>query len=270
MKSRKSVSQTVDEMERSGSLNLHFPELVGLLPDQTPSAILQALGRLQKEGRVVHVSRGAGHWLIVPLQHAALGAPPLEAWLDAYFRNSLKLPYYVGLLSAAEMLGSSPYGVMVTQVFVEKPRRSLSVGRHRLDFLTKTRIDHLPVNWHETPDGRLRISSPELTVCDLVQRHADIGGLARTHEVLKGLWSLCKPDDLAKVAFASVPLPVIQRLGALLNLDGAQHLAGPLAAGLHDRNLRSVSLEISPGMEKHHMDDLFKVWMPRETPGANS
>jgi len=112
----------------------------------------------------VPVSRGSEHWLIVPLQYAIAGSPPLETWLDSYLRKTLQVPYYVGLLSAAEVYGASPYAVMVTQVMVEHRRRTVIVGRHEIVFHTRTRIETMPTRWHETADGRFRVSTPELTV----------------------------------------------------------------------------------------------------------
>src|SRR5690606_38974539 len=99
------------------------------LPHASTEALRKALYRQQRTGRLVPLSRGSDHWLIVPLQYAASGSPPLEAWLDVYLRKTLGTPYYVGLLSAAETYGASPYAVMVTQVMVQSKRRPIRVGR---------------------------------------------------------------------------------------------------------------------------------------------
>ena len=87
----------------------------------------QALYRKQARGRLVRLSRGSGLWRIVPLRYALVGAPPLETWLDRYLSKTLHIPYYVGLLSAAETYGASPYAGMVTQVMTVKSRRPITV-----------------------------------------------------------------------------------------------------------------------------------------------
>ncbi|MGT2460101.1 type IV toxin-antitoxin system AbiEi family antitoxin (plasmid) [Cupriavidus basilensis] len=171
------LSAVLDASERAGKLNLRADEIRAALPDLSQEALRQALYRQQRRGRIIRLSRGAGHWLIVPLQHATAGAPPLETWLDRYLSKTLHTPYYVALLSAAEAYGASPYGVMVTQVMVPERRRPITVGRHEVVFHTRTQIACMPTRWHESPEGRFRISTAELTALELVQRETMLGEL---------------------------------------------------------------------------------------------
>ena len=97
----RSLSDLLDAAEQVGRLNLCTREIHDDLPGVSAEALRQALYRQQKKGRVVRLSRGSDHWLIVPLQYAKSGAPPLEVWLDRYLRKTLGIPYYVALLSAA-------------------------------------------------------------------------------------------------------------------------------------------------------------------------
>ena len=178
------LSAVLDAAERSGKLNLRTEDIRAELPGVSPAALHQALHRQQRRGRLVRLSRGSDHWLIVPLQHAASGAPPPEAWLDRYMSKTLGVPYYVTLLSAAETYGASPYAVMVTQVMVPERRRPITVGRHEVVFHTRARIEDMPTRWHETPDGRFKVGTPELTALELVERVALVGGMARVVGVL--------------------------------------------------------------------------------------
>ena len=81
---RSPLREFLDQSERFGRLNLRVEEIANALPELTSSALDQALNRQRRRGRLVRLSRGAGHWLIVPLQHAESGSPPLETWLDLY------------------------------------------------------------------------------------------------------------------------------------------------------------------------------------------
>ena len=212
----KSLSSVLDAAERTGKFNLRTEEIRAALPGVTPTALRQAIYRQQRRGRLLRLSRGAGHWLIVPLQHAVVGAPPLETWLDRYLSKTLHTPYYVALLSAAETYGASPYAVMVTQVMVPAPRRPITVGRHKIVFHTHAQIERVPTRWHETPDGRFRVSTAEWTALDLVQRSELVGGMARVREVLRVLWEDCSPSGLSEALDAFQETPTTQRLGALL------------------------------------------------------
>jgi predicted transcriptional regulator of viral defense system len=259
------LSDVLNAYERMGKLNVRGSDLRAELPDATPEALRKALYRQQQAGRLAHLSRGADHWLIVPLQHAATGSPPLETWLDPYLRKTLETPYYVALLSAAETYGASPYAVMVTQVMVAQKRRPISVGRHQIIFHTCARIEAMPTRWHESAEGRFKVSTPELTALDLIQREGALGGMSRVREVLAGLWPHCAPDGLHQALEAVQSVPVAQRLGALLSRDSQADLAALVSRWLQDKPMRLVALEGSlPRRETRSQNTVadFKVWMP--------
>ncbi|MFJ1252279.1 type IV toxin-antitoxin system AbiEi family antitoxin [Cupriavidus sp. CuC1] len=267
------LSAVLDAAERVGKLNLRTEEIASALPAISADALRQALLRQQRRGRLIRLSRGSDHWLIVPLQHATSGAPPLEAWLDRYLSKTLQVPYYVALLSAAETYGASPYAVMVTQVMVAKRRRPITVGRHEVVFHTRTRIEDMPTRWHETPDGRFKVSTPELTILDLVQREAQLGGMARVREVLRGLWPACTPVGVAQALDALQDIPVAQRLGTLLALDEQAGLMTSVTDWLRHKPLRLVALEggqASSTAVAYHVDAAFKVRLPVDLKGSNS
>ncbi len=266
------LSDVLDACERKGKLNVRGEDLRAELPDASPEALRKALYRQQRAGRLVHLSRGADHWLIVPLQYATVGSPPLETWLDGYLGKTLRMPYYVGLLSAAEAYGASPYAVMVTQVMVHKPRRPITVGRHKLAFHTCARIEVMPTRWHESAEGRFKISTPELTVLDLIQRESMLGGMGRVREVLRALWPHCTPEGLTEALDAVRSVPAAQRLGALLALDDQAALVAPLAHWLRDKPTRLIALEgtLAQGDARAGNTNAdFKVWIPPQQ-GANT
>ncbi|WP_312226277.1 MULTISPECIES: type IV toxin-antitoxin system AbiEi family antitoxin domain-containing protein [Gammaproteobacteria] len=266
------LSDVLSGCERAGKLNVHGEELRAKLPEASPEALRKALYRQQRAGRVVRLSRGSDHWLIVPLQYATSGSPPLEAWLDAYLRKTLETPYYVGLLSAAETYGASPYAVMVTQVIVETKRRPITVGRHKLVFHTCSRIEAMPTRWHQSSDGRFKVSTPELTALDVIQRDGVLGGMSRVREVLRGLWPHCTAGGLVEALDAVQSVPAAQRLGALLTLDGQGDLLASLSEWLRGRPMRLIALEGALPRGGKRMDPAsmyFKVWIGAQK-GANA
>lgn len=260
MAAASSLSAILDATERSGKLNLRTQDIRAELPGISPTALHQALYRQQRRGRLVRLSRGSDHWLIVPLQHAVSGAPPLETWLDRYLSKTLGVPYYVTLLSAAEAYGASPYAVMVTQVMVPERRRAITVGRHEVVFHTRARAEDMPTRWHETPDGRFKVGTPELTALELVERAALVGGMARVREVLRALWTSCTPRGLTEALDALQAIPTAQRLGALLTLENQSAFAALVADWLGDKPLRLVPLERGQARSaSSEIDTIFKV-----------
>lgn len=257
------ISRLIDALEQAGRLNFRTSELAASLPEATPEALRQALRRQQQRGRLVRVSRGAGHWVIVPLADKVAGAPPLETWLDQYLSKTLQVPYYVALLSAAETYGASPYAVMVTQVMVGAPRRAVTVGRNQLQFHTRLDIERMPTRWHETAAGRFRVSTPELTAVELVQRDAQLGGMARVLEVLRQLADTCSAEGLVQALDAVQEVAAAQRLGALLALDEKAELARAVSGWLRHHPLRPVALESGAAdTEVRRVDETFKVRIP--------
>lgn len=267
----RSLSDLLDAAERSGRLNLRTQEIRDSLREVSAEALRQALYRQQKRGRVVRLSRGSDHWLIVPLQYAEAGAPPLEIWLDRYLRKTLGIRYYVALLSAAETYGASPYAVMVTQVMVAERRRPISVGRHEVVFHTRSRIERMPTRWHETPEGRFEVATPELTALELVERAAQVGGIARVREVLAVLWRSCSAEGLTAALEALQEVPTAQRLGALLVLGGEPALAERVAGWLRDKPVRLVELERRASQRgRSQVDARFQVRFSGDLAGANA
>jgi hypothetical protein len=162
---------------------------------------------------------------------------------------------------------------MVTQVMVAERRRPITVGRHELVFNTHARIERMPTHWHETPDGRFKVSTPELTALNLVQREAMVGGMARVREVLRGLWANCTQAGFTQALDAAQNVPVAQRLGALLVLDDETGLTMPVVRWLRDKPLRSVSLvgDLSPDVAAtSYIDADFKVRVPADLQVANT
>jgi predicted transcriptional regulator of viral defense system len=267
------LSQVLNAFERSGKLNISIKDMRAALPEVSDEGLSKALYRQQQQGRLAHLSRGSGHWLIVPLQHTTSGAPPLEIWLDRYMSRTLEIPYYVGLLSAAESYGASPYAVMVTQVMVTERRRPVRVGRHELLFHTRINIGQMPTQWHETPDGRFKVSTPELTVLDIIQRETMLGGMARVRAVLRELWASCTRPGFRQALDAVQSVPSAQRLGALLTLDSQKKLLPAVTRWLHGKTLRTVSLESGASADDANHSALnadFKVRLPAHLQEANS
>tara|TARA_R110001599_G_scaffold56410_5_gene156059 strand:- start:14756 stop:15571 length:816 start_codon:yes stop_codon:yes gene_type:complete len=265
------LASVLDAAERAGKLNLHIQDIRAAMPGASKAAVCQALHRQQQRGRLVRLSRGSDHWVIVPLQHAAAGAPPPEVWLDRYMRKTLGVPYYVTLLSAAETFGASPYAVMVTQVMVSERRRPITVGRHEVVFHTRAKTEDMPTRWYETPDGRFKVGTPELTTLELVERVAQVGGMARVREVLRELWASCTSQGMAEALDALQEVPTAQRLGALLALEDQMVLESRVAKWLRDKSPRLIPLEPGQGRDTAVVvDSTFKVRMPADARSANT
>ena len=125
-------------------------------------------------------------------------------------------PYYVALLSAAELHGAAHQRPQRFQVMVAKNRRPIECGEVRVQFVARQDLERTPVMERNTPRGRMRVSSPEATALELVGYADQCGGLDNVASVL----SRARRDaERRKLLEAARLCPIVwsQRLGYLLD-----------------------------------------------------
>ncbi len=225
---RGAVSRLLDTAQASGIRLVALDELTrnaGL----TPLAVRRQLTRLGP--RTVRAPGRPAAALILSPEDAANGAPPVAAWLDAFFRLRDE-PYYVGLLSAAALHGSSAQAVQVTQVLVTQPTRALVLGRVGLRFFVKKDVVATPRI--ELPGllAPLEVSTPEATALDLIAFQSRLGGIERVTEVIAGLLPQMTTPGLKSALQAEPALAVRQRLGYVLDVLGRERLAATVRRSL--------------------------------------
>ena len=74
----------------------------------------------------------------MPPEYRSLACLPADQFIPALMKR-LNLPYYVGLLSAAQFHGAAHPRPQEFQVFLAKNRRSIQCGALRVAFLARTR-----------------------------------------------------------------------------------------------------------------------------------
>lgn len=206
----------------------------------SPVAVYHSLRRLRKRGKLAMPRQG--FYLIVDPEHRQLGALPPAAWIDDLMRFH-RVPYYVGLLTAAAMHGASHQQPQEFQVITGTVLRPLTVGRVRVRFFFRRRMDVAAVEQRKTSSGFIPVSTPETTAYDLVRYRKGAGSVDHVATVLPELAERIDGGKLLEVASRSDELPVIQRLGYLLERTGHPELVGGLAERVQSRKPRMVPLE---------------------------
>src|SRR5262249_31927290 len=140
----------------------------------SPEALKVALNRLAHKNLIGSPTPGVH--VIVPPEYRALGALPADQFIPSLMKW-LDLPYYAGLLTAAQYHGAAHQRPQEFQVFVEKPRRPIAAGRVRVVFIVRKKLRKVPVQSLNTPRGALQVSTPEATALDLVGYAHHAGGL---------------------------------------------------------------------------------------------
>lgn len=191
-----------------------FASLQGREPGSP--GVKKALVRLSQQGRIVLATKRPAGWLIVPPEHEHYGAPPVDWWLDDCLQR-LDPDYYVALLSAARHWGSAHYALQTTQVMLSRPRPSLTAGRLRVDFFSKTNLKATPVIVERGEVAPLRVSTREATLLDLVRHQSAIGGIEAVARVARDFSGKLQSDALILAMDALNQVPAAQRLGFVLD-----------------------------------------------------
>ncbi|MCB1551897.1 MAG: hypothetical protein KDJ26_07865 [Alphaproteobacteria bacterium] len=243
----KSLPSYLDNLMSSGQVvfsRRQAREALGI----NQGALLDAAERLQKQNRLV--SPRQGFYVVVPPQYLSWGAPPPSWYIDDLMRHE-ECSYYVGLLKAAELHGATHQAVMEFQVVTNKRIPRISVGRSVLSFYYRKDMEfcHMGIEDHKTDTGRMKISSIELTVLDLLRYPYAAGGLNHIATVLSDLGDKIEPGKLAKLA-AKFERPVVQRVGWLLDRLGYQQCTEELHVGFLQEAQRPWT-ELEPAIAKN-------------------
>lgn len=190
----------------------------------SPAAAKLALLRLAKQGLIASPARG--FYVIVPPEYRSLKSLPADQFVPALMQR-LGLPYYAGLLSAAQYHGAAHHRPQQFQVMLATSRRQIVSGTVRIAFIVRKNIDAVPVQSFNTPRGTILVSTPEATAVDLVGYPGHIGGLDQAATVLSELAEKLHPGKLAAAA-KTAPMPWAQRLGYLLEKFGGEDRIGIL------------------------------------------
>lgn len=181
-------------------------------------AFLDAAEKLQKRGRLI--SPRQGFYVVVPPQYQSWGAPPPNWYIDDLMRYEGR-PYYVGLLKAAELHGATHQAVMEFQIMTDKQFPRISAGRSRLSFFYRKDMNACAaaITDYKTDTGRMKISSVELTIFDLLRYPQAAGGIDNIATVILDLGEKIDVKKLVSLAPA-FERNVVQRVGYLLDHTG--------------------------------------------------
>ena len=208
-------------------------------------AFLDAAEKLQKRDRLLNLRHG--FYVIVPPQHLNFGSPPPASFIDDLMRHENR-PYYVGLLKAAELHGASHQAVMEFQVVTNRQMRDVQAGRSKIAFYFRKDMSAISsgIEDRKTDAGKMKISSVELTLLDLLRYPQASAGLDNILTVFSDLGPKLNPESMATLSHG-FGRSVVQRAGYLLEMSGFANHAEKLHALIEGRS-RLVWVELDPSL----------------------
>lgn len=217
------LSNFIDTLQAKGRYSVELSELENAIP-QSSQHLQTSLQRLKKKKRIFSPHRG--FYVIVPLEFQSVGAPPLTWYIDDMM-DSMHLIYYVSLLSAAAMHGSSHQQPMVFQIMANHPTRSCKTPREKIEFHFNKELLSLPTQEVQTQTGTMKVSSPEVTAFDLIKYEKHVGGMSAVALAMSGMKEKFRARKLANLC-EHYPAAVCQRLGVMLDFLQLDHLSETL------------------------------------------
>lgn len=143
------------------------------------------LYRLCSNKTIASVYRG--FYVIVPVQYALRGSVPATYYIDQLLVH-LNKPYYICMLSAAELLGAAHQRPQQFSVMTTFPKsRVISTRNVTIYWFYRESLPNDALITKNTETGTILISNPLLTAADLVQYQQHVGGLSRVATVLEEL-----------------------------------------------------------------------------------
>lgn len=233
-----SAAAFVERLQSRGRYGFAVPELV----QASGLSYVAARAQLKRlHPRVKQLYPKSGFYIAVPPEHQVIGAPPASWWIDDFFTYQDE-PYYIALLSAAARWGVSHQAAQVTQVMTTTPRRTITLGRLKISFLSKKALAKTAVVTATGGQAPFKVSTPEATVLDLLRYVKQSGGLPRVLQIVTDLAPQLRAADFKKALQAQPEITLVQRTGFILDALGHQALSRCAAAALAGQRLHPVPL----------------------------
>lgn len=177
-------------------------------------ATKRALARLTKKGKILSIHKG--YYLIIPTLYQNKGILPPILFINDLMKY-LERPYYIGLLSAAQMHGAAHHAPQEFYVFTNRPAmRPLQKKGVKINFIGINKIHVGFLQERKTESGYIKISSPILTAIDLIDFDYAVGRISRVSTVLNELAESLKPEDFNTNLLEIARISTLQRLGYIL------------------------------------------------------
>ena len=215
MKAREYIKHLLSIENYSFSLDEISKETTG-----SRNSLKFELLRLSEKGEIVNLRKG--FYLIITPRYSSAKKLPLQLYCDKLFKH-LDRNYYVGLFSAARFHGASHQQIQRDYLITEKPKFN-DISKNTIDirFFTTTNWSEKNIQQKKSDAGIFKISSPALTIVDLIHHQTKLGGINRMLATIEELTEELTESDLADLLSWYPNKSTLQRFGFLLEELGIE------------------------------------------------
>jgi predicted transcriptional regulator of viral defense system len=225
--------------------------------DSKGTSLKFELARLVEKKEIVNLRRG--FYLIIPPRYSKQGKLPIQLFIDKLCKD-LDRNYYLGFYSAAKFHGASHQQTHKEYVMIEKPMLN-NIQKSEIDirFITTAKWPIGNIIEKKSDAGIFKISSPALTVADLISHHTKLGGLNRMLAILEELSEEITDVDI-KDLLSWYPLKsTLQRVGFILEELQTDIDLEPILDHLRSDKYFPVLLSPNQGQKPGAVDNKWKV-----------
>lgn len=187
---------------------------------KTDSALRNELTRLVSKNEIITLRHG--FYLIMPPRYRQYGKIPIEMYVDKLF-NYLKKPYYLAFYTAAGLQGASHQKVQKDYVLTEIPNlRDIKKGSINIKIFATSKWPEKNIFQRKSETGYFKVSSPALTMADLIHYQTKVGGINRILTVIEELKEEIDSNDIRDLVSWYPHISTLQRIGFLLEYLSAE------------------------------------------------
>ena len=237
------IRKWIQSLEEKGIYSFSMQELKEVFPLLKEKTILNTLGTLKKQGKLLPLWNGIYSIVrFVDIGNATDNKAIREEGKPYFYIETLmqhlKREYYVALLSAVEVYLSPKEALQANEITVITslpPLRDSFRGQGKIRYFVKKDIKNLReigVKRKTLPfsieERTLRVASLELTAVDLLLYEKEIGGIQKAVEVIQRIKNHLSWQELPTEVILSTPVSIFQRLGYVLSFIKEEELAEEL------------------------------------------
>jgi len=177
-------------------------------------SIKSELSRLISKNEIVNLRKG--FYLILTPRYSSLHKLPIQLYCEKLFKY-LDRNYYIALFSAAKIHGASHQQIHRDYIIVEKPKfKDIKKSTLDIRFFTTSNWTNKNIQIRKSDAGIYKLSSPALTIIDLIHYQTKLGGINRILSVVEELSEELTESDLAELLNWYPNKSALQRFGFLL------------------------------------------------------
>lgn len=188
---------------------------VSAVKNNNKNLAMSAIGTMKNKELIAPIAKGL--YVIFAPEEVGKNSSQVSNFIDQLM-NYKNIPYYVGLLSAAQFYGATHHRPFVFQLITAKTLNTVQFPVLRtLDFHVKTRFPTNSLQKVKDKFSYINYSSPALTMYDLLKYEAYCGGIYNVILVIKELLHALDKEDLKSLLEHSLEHTNLQRLGYILD-----------------------------------------------------